>query len=250
MGATSGATILFTVFLLLCRIGGCLMIAPGVGNAQIPMQIRVFVAVGATLALTPMLYDRAAPADHDPLGMTKLIVSELLTGAALGLLARLFFSALETLSFAAATLLGLANPFGVEVDQSQSLPPLASLIALGATALIFVADFHWQIVIAIVDSYRTLPVGGIFDSRRSLADAGNVLGQSFLIAARVASPFFLYSVIVNFAVALINRVTPSIAIFFIAPPFVVSGGLALLYFVIRGQIAQFMGAFSAWLGTG
>jgi flagellar biosynthetic protein FliR len=247
----SGSAILFTVFLLFCRIGGCLMIAPGVGNTQIPVQIRVFVAVAVTLALTPALFDMASgAAKHDPIGMTRDIVFELLTGGALGTLARMFFSALETLSFAAATLLGLANPFGVEVDQSQSLPPLSTLIALGATALIFVADFHWQIVIAIVDSYRTLPIGSEFDTRRSLADVGAVLGQSFLIAVRVASPFFLYSVIVNFAMALINKATPQIAIFFIAPPFIAGGGLALLYLVIRGQVGQFMGAFSAWLGTG
>jgi flagellar biosynthetic protein FliR len=247
----NGSAILFTVLLLFCRIGGCLMIAPGVGNTLIPMQVRLFIAVSATLALTPLLYDKASAfANNEPIGMTRAIVFELLTGAALGMLARLFFSALETMAFAAATLLGLANPFGVEVDQSQSLPPLSTLIALGATTMIFVADFHWQLIIAIVDSYRTLPVGSVFDTRRSLVDVGAVLGQSFLIAARVASPFILYSVIANFAMALINKVTPQIAIFFIAPPFIAAGGLGLLYFVIRGQVGQFMQAFSAWLGTG
>jgi flagellar biosynthetic protein FliR len=76
-----------------------------------------------------------------------------------------------------------------------------------------------------------------------------VLGQSFLIAVRVASPIFLYSVIVNFALALVNRVTPQIAIFFLAPPFILAGGIGLLYFTIRGQVAEFMAAFSSWLGT-
>lgn len=241
---------MFAEFLLFCRIGACLMIAPGVGNSQVPVQIRVFVVIGATLALSPMLLDRAEAVESDPIGMAKLIVTELLIGGSLGAMARLFFSALETLAYAGATLLGLANPFGVEVDQSQALPPLASLIALGATALIFVADFHWQIVIALIDSYKTLPFGGGFNARKSLADMGLVLGQSFLIAARVASPFFLYSVIVNFAFALVNRVTPQVAVFFIAPPFIVCGGMALLYFAIRGQIAEFMAAFSSWLGTG
>jgi flagellar biosynthetic protein FliR len=209
----SGAELIFAVFLLFCRIGACLMIAPGVGNTQIPMQIRLFVAIGVTLALTPLLFAQAKVAGLEPIAMARCVVFELLVGGLIGTLARLFFSALETLAFAAATMLGLANPFGVAVDQSQPTPPLATLLMLGATALIFVADFHWQIVIAIVDSYRALPFGGAFEARRSLADIGGVLGQSFLIAARVASPFFLYSVVVNFALALINRVTPGIAIF-------------------------------------
>lgn len=247
--ALSVSAALFTVFLLFCRIGACLMIAPGVGNAQIPMQIRLFVAIAATLALSPLLFERAASVDHSPIVMAKLVVCELLIGGSLGALARLFFTALETLAFAAATLLGLANPFGVEFDHNNSLPPLSTLIALGATAMLFVADFHWQIVIALVNSYHTMPVGAAFDARRTLTEIGAVLGQSFVIAARVSSPFILYSVIANFAIALINRVTPQVAIFFIAPPFIAGGGLGLLYLVIRGQVGQFMAAFSAWLGA-
>jgi flagellar biosynthesis protein FliR len=244
--------VVISTLLLLCRIGACLMVAPGVGNTQIPAQIRVFVVVGATLALAPILLDRVeTPAhDKDPVGLARLIVMELLIGGSIGALARLFLSALETLAVAAATMLGLANPFGVEVDQNQAMPPLASLLALGATAMIFVADLHWQIVIGLVDSYRAIPFGAAFDTRRGIAEIGDVLGQSFMIAARIAAPFFLYSFVVNFAMALVNRVTPQIAVFFIAPPFVAGGGLVLLYFTIRGQVGEFVAAFSSWLGSG
>jgi flagellar biosynthesis protein FliR len=246
----AGPKIVFAALLLFCRIGACLMIAPGVGGSQIPVQVRLFAAVGATLALAPMLIDKAHVGALDPITMSRLVACELLAGGVIGVLARLFFSALETLAYAAASLLSLANPFGVEVDQLQDTPPLATLITLGATTMIFVADFHWQIVIALVDSYRAIPFGSAFDARRSLGEIGDVLGQSFLVAVRVASPFFLYSVIVNFAMALINRVTPQIAIFFIAPPFIVGGGVILLYFTIRGQVGEFMAAFSSWLGSG
>jgi flagellar biosynthetic protein FliR len=187
---------------------------------------------------------------NDPIGMTRLIVQELLVGGLIGSLARLFFSALETMAFAAATMLALANPFGVEVDKSQQLPPLATLVTLAATAMIFAADYHWQILIGLVDSYHAIPLGASFDPRRSVAEIGGVLGQSFVVAARIASPFFLYSVIANFAMALINRVSPQVAIFFIAPPFIVAGGVGIIYLTIRGQIGQFMAAFSAWLGSG
>jgi flagellar biosynthetic protein FliR len=240
------------VFLLFCRIGACLMIAPGVGNTQIPAQIRVFVVVAATLALAPMLLEKVQTTvdGENPIGLARAILMELLIGATIGILARLFLSALETLTFAGATMIGLSNPFGVEIDQSQATPPLASLFTLGATALIFVADLHWQLVFGLVDSYKAIPFGAVFDTRRGLTEIGDVLGQSFLVAARIASPFFLYSVIINFAMALINRVTPQIAVFFIAPPFIVAGGMVLIYFTVRGQLAEFMGGFAGWLGSG
>jgi flagellar biosynthetic protein FliR len=243
-----GAALIFSVFLLFCRIGGALMIAPGLGNTQIPMQVRAFVAIGVTLALSPVLLPHVVLGEPDPVAMAKLVVGELVAGAFIGVLARMFFAGLETLSYAAATFLGLANPFGVEMEASAALPPLATYLTLGATAMIFVADLHWQIIIGLIDSYRVAPLGSAFDARRSLAEIGQTLGQAFVVSARVASPFFLYSVIVNFAIALINRVTPQIAIFFIAPPFIISGGLAILYFAVRAQVAEFTAAFSAWLG--
>ena len=48
-----GSHLALGVFILFCRIGGCLMLAPGFSTAQIPTQVRLFIALAATLALTP-----------------------------------------------------------------------------------------------------------------------------------------------------------------------------------------------------
>jgi flagellar biosynthetic protein FliR len=247
-----GGSVILAVFVLFCRIGGCLMIAPGLSSAQIPVQIRLLVAVAITLALAPMLLDqpRLRGLGDDPLGMLRLIAMESLIGAMIGVLGRLFFSALETLAVAAANFLGLVNPFGVQVDPGEMMPPLASLVALAATALIFASDTHWQILGGLVASYKAIPLRADFDAGYSLRRIGLVLGQSFVIAVRVASPFFLYSVATNFALALVNRVTPQVAVFFIGPPFIVAGGLTLLYFVIRAQLGEFMSSFASWLSWG
>jgi len=239
-------------FVLFCRIGGCLMLAPGVSNSQIPMQIRLFVAVAITLSLAPLLLGRPQlqSLGDDPISMLRMIVTEGLIGAMIGALGRLFFSALESLAVAAASMLGLVNPFGVQIDDSQNLPPLASITAITATALIFVSDFHWEIIRGLVASYDAIPILTDYDPSYSLRHVGLVLGQSFGIAIRVTSPFFLYSVIANFSLTMINRVTPQIAIFYIAPPFIVSGGLLLLYFVIKPQIGEFMAGFASWLTWG
>src|SRR5271166_7180479 len=80
--ATIGAFVVF------CRIGGCLMLAPGFSNSQIPMQIRLFVALAVTLALTPLLFDKipAAALGDDPVLTLKLIAVESLVGGMIGFL--------------------------------------------------------------------------------------------------------------------------------------------------------------------
>jgi len=70
------------VFVLFCRIGGCLMLMPGVSSAQIPVQVRLFIAVAVTLALAPLLLGQAPlrALSADPVPVLRLIVVESLIG--------------------------------------------------------------------------------------------------------------------------------------------------------------------------
>jgi flagellar biosynthesis protein FliR len=240
------------VFVLFCRIGGCLMLMPGVASAQIPMQIRALVAVAVTLSLTPLLLDQAPlrALSSDPLPALRLIGLETAIGVTIGLLGRMLFLALETMAVGAATMLGLANPFGIEVEANQVMPPLANLIVLSATALIFITDADWEVLRGIVASYHVIPMGADFDPGYSLRQVVGTLAESFRVALRICSPFFLYAVTVNLAMSLINRLTPQVAIFYVATPFIVAGGLLLLYFTARPMLTEFIAAFASWLSAG
>lgn len=247
-----GPTASLGAFLLFCRIGGCLMLAPGFSNGQIPMQIRLFVALAVTLALTPLLLDKipSRALGADPVLTLRLIAVESLVGGLIGFLARIFFFALETLASGAAQMLGFYNPFGVQLEAGEMLPPLATLISLAALTLLFVADLHWEILRGLVASYDVIPVGADFDARFALRQVADAFGESFRLALRIASPYVIYALIVNLALALLNRLTPQIQIVFVAAPFVAAGGLALLYFTVKPAIEAFLMGFGAWLSTG
>jgi flagellar biosynthetic protein FliR len=237
---------------LFCRIGSCLMLAPGISSPQIPVQARLFLALAVTLSLAPLLLSKATPQglDDDPILALRLIVVESLIGGLIGLLARLFFLALETMATAGANMLGFASPFGMQLEANEAMPPLATFISLGALALMFAADLHWQVLTGLVLSYDVVPVDGAFDARHALREIADLLDETFRIGLRIASPFVIYALIVNLAISLINRLTPQIAVFYIATPFVAAGGLALLYVTIKPLLQGFLLGFGAWLATG
>jgi flagellar biosynthetic protein FliR len=245
-GAAVGAFVLF------CRIGGCLMLAPGFSNTQIPTQVRLFVALAVTLTLTPLLLDRvpSAALGDDPILTFRIIAVESLVGGMIGVLARLFYLALETLAVGAATMLGFSSPSGFQVENDEPMAPLATLISLAAIALLFAANLHWELLRGLVASYDVMPVGADFNARLALKQIAEVLGESFRLALRIASPYVIYALVVNLALALVNRLTPQIQVFFVATPFVVAGGLILLYFTIKPAIEAFMSAFGIWLISG
>jgi len=239
-------------FVLFCRVGACLMLMPGFSSPQIPVRMRLFVALAVNLSLTPLLIAHLPlqAFDEQPLIALRYIVTELLVGATIGMLGRLFLLALETMAVSGAMCIGLSNPFGVITEESEMLPPFATLITLSATALIFVTDLHWEVFRGIVASYDVIPVKDTFDANFSLAQLGRLLTNTFQIALRISAPFIFYAVIVQLAVSLLNRLTPYISIYFISAPFVICGGLFLTYFVIKSYLDQFLLGLSSWLATG
>jgi flagellar biosynthesis protein FliR len=244
--AAIGALVLF------CRIGACLMLSPGFSNAQIPAQVRLFVALAVTLTLTPLLLDRVPNGafSDDPIFTLKVIAVESLVGGMIGFLARTFYLALEALAMGAATMLGFASPFGLQLEGDETMAPLATLISLAAIALLFAADLHWELLRGLVASYDVIPVGADFNARLALKQVADALGESFRQSLRIASPYVIYALVVNLALALVNRLTPQVQVFFVAMPFVVAGGLVLLYFTIKPAIDAFMNGFGAWLISG
>lgn len=251
-GGLLNPNVTLATFVLFCRIGACLMLMPGVSSSQIPVQFRLFAAVAVTLSLAPLLLDQVPlqSLSADPIPVLRLIVVESLVGGLIGLLGRMFYLALETMMVGASTMLGMANPFGIEVEPNQMLPPMASIVSMSATALIFVTDAHWEVLRGLAASYHAIPLGAEFNAGYSLRHLVDVLDETFRIGLRVGSPFIMYAIIVNLAMSLISRLAPQIAIFYVATPFIVAGGLLLLYFSIRPLLSEFMSSFVGWLVSG
>jgi flagellar biosynthetic protein FliR len=133
------------------------------------------------------------------------------------------------------------------MDDGEHVPALVPIVTLSATVLFFLTDQHWELLRGLISSYRIWrPAVGI-TSDNGVAQLVDHLSQGFTLALRIASPFVIYSIIVNLAIGLANKLTPSIPVYFISLPFVLLGGLVLLYLTCREIVLQFSIAFAAWL---
>ena len=70
-------TPLLAAFLAFCRIGGCFLFMPGLSSVRVPMQVRLFAAVAATLALLAHLWDLITPHVSNEPGPLFLLVASL-----------------------------------------------------------------------------------------------------------------------------------------------------------------------------
>jgi flagellar biosynthetic protein FliR len=245
-----GSDTVLAVFVIFCRIGGCLMLMAGVSSPRVPMQIRLFLAVAITLAVAPLMVDsvKASIPNDEPLTLVQVIGTETLIGVMIGFLGRIFFLALQTLAHAMATTVGYSMP-GMPIEDQEGVPSMTTLVMMTATLLFFMTDQHLMVLRATMNSYSALPINGGFNPQAGLIQITDTLGTAFMLALRLASPFIMYGLIVNFALGLLNKMTPTIPVYFVSMPFVLMGGLLLFYFT-AGEFQQlFVMGFADWLAN-
>ena len=251
-GSLLGGDAFLATFLIFCRIGGCLLIVPGLSSPRVPMQVRLLIAGGVSLAVTPLLlplFQGRLPGQA-PTDTLAWIVSETLTGLTIGLLGRIFVFVLETVMNSVSTMVGFGSMPGTPVEGTDALPAVESLVVFSAIALLFAADLHWELFRGLIDSYTRIPPGEGLGTQAALVRITDQIGEAFTLCLRIAAPFVIYAVAVNLAAGFVNKLTPTIPVYFVATPFVMFGALILLYSLSGEFLAQFIAGYLAWLRRG
>lgn len=231
------------LFAAFCRVGGCFMLLPGFASARLPMQIRLFVAVAVSIAVLPILWDTIYPKTQETaLTYIQLILFETLTGAVIGLITRYYVLGLQFAGTALTMMIGFNAPPSQDVLEDTAENQLTNLISFAGLMALFMLNFHHIVVRALVDSYTAIPMGG-FNPQSALITLTDTLVQTFSIMLRLASPFIIYGLLFNVAVGLINKLAPQMPIYFISLPFIIAGGLFLLYFGISSLLEIFANGF-------
>lgn len=225
------------------------MFLPALSSPRVPMQVRLYICIATTLGLAPTLLDLVDFGDrlHEPGRLVTLIVSETAIGATMGMAARMLNAALQFMFSAVVSFIGLSGIGDPPVEDHEPAPALATLMTFIATMIFFAVGLHWQLIGGLIQSYEIVEAGR-FSAQFALDEIQNVVARTFLVALQIASPLLVYSVIANFCSAVINKASPQIPIYFVAQPFVLAGGLLLLWLTIGEQVHLIALAVDASVG--
>ena len=232
------------LFAAFCRVGGCFMLLPGFSSARISVQIRLFIAVAVSMAVLPIMWDVIYPRASGSLdSYLSLVVFETLTGAVIGLIARYYVLGLQFAGTVLTMMMGFNAPPTPDVLEDTAENQLTNLISFAGLLVLFMLDFHHVVMRALVESYNVMPLGAGFNPQSALITLTDTLSQTFMIMLRLASPFILYGLVFNVSVGLINKLAPQIPIYFVSLPFIIMGGMILLYFGIQSLLEIFAAGF-------
>jgi flagellar biosynthetic protein FliR len=229
--------VLFAIF---CRIGSCIMTLPGFSSARISVTVRFFLAFAVSMAMTPLLFDQLYPrVSVGGATLVGVIVAEILIGMMYGLVPRLYVLGLQFTGSVVSMAIGLNTPGATDILEDTSENQMTNLISFGGLLLLFMMDFHHVVFRALVDSYTVMPLGGMPDSQKMLITLTDTLSQTFMMMLRLASPFMIFGLMFNVAVGLVNKLAPQVPVFYISTPYLLLGGLLLVYFTIAAMVMQF-----------
>lgn len=229
------------IALIFIRIGAAVATLPGFAEQSIPMRVRVVLALCLTLALAPDIF----PTLQDK-SIWENIISETVTGLALGLVLRMFIFALETAGSIAANATSLAQMFPAG---AEAQPALSRLLIMAALAVSMQADLPLHMMSYFLVSYDIFPVEGFSDGAfwaRNLIEKST---ETFQLAFRLSLPFLAGSLLYNLALGFINRAMPQLMVTLIGAPALALGSIVMMAIFVPILLSAWLDAFHIALSS-
>jgi len=225
------------------RISSCLMVAPGFAANFVPARMRLILAGAIALIVAPLV--------PPPTGITTFSVAgfivtihQIIIGVALGFVIQILFDAVSMGGQLLANSMGLSFAFNVDPMRGTSTAALGTLYGLLVMLTFFALNGHLMLIDALVDGFKTLPVGmtGLgTDGFWTIVYWGS---QMFSGALMVALPGIAALLVVNLAFGVMSRAAPSLNLFAVGFPVALVFGLVIVLFTLPTVQTSFVSLLS------
>jgi len=233
----------FALAFVFARVGSAIMLLPGFGESFVTPRVRLLIALGVTVVVTPVVSDLVPATPQGPIGMLALLGREIAIGAFLGALARIMVSALHMAGVVMGFQTSLANAQLFDPINAAQGSLFGSFLNILGVFLIFITDLHHMMLMAVADSYALFTPGAPLEIGDFGDTAAHVLAGAFTLAMQLAAPFVVAGLLFYLGLGLLARLMPQVQIFFIAMPLQIMLGFMLMAITLSAGMMWFLGAF-------
>jgi flagellar biosynthetic protein FliR len=210
----------------LARILALISSAPVLGNKQIPIRVKIALAMLITIVIAPTInVPNIDPASAQGL---LVLVQQILAGLAMGLTMRLIFTAVEMAGDLAGMQMGLGFASFYDPVNASYAPVIAQFLGIIATLAFLAMNGHLYMLAALADSFQAFPISAALPAAaafRTLAEWGTTI---FTHSLQLAMPLIGALMITNLALGILTRSAPQLNIFAVGFPITLTVGFATL----------------------
>lgn len=233
----------FAFIIIFVRFGTAMMIMPGVGDSFVPANIRLYIALGFSLALTPLL-QKMVPSPLPAFGtMIVLILIEFVTGLFIGTIARILMMALDTAGMLISMASGISNAQVFNPSLAVQGSVFGAFLSVMGVTLLFVTNLHHLLLMGLVESYEMFPIGGVPDTGSMAELMARAVSASFLTGFQISIPFVIVSLLLYIGMGVLSRLMPQVQIFILAIPVQILLALVTLTITLSASMLFFITRF-------
>lgn len=233
----------FAFMIIFVRFGTALMIMPGIGDSFVPNNIRLYIALGFSLALTPVLM-RMVPTPVPAFGtLLALLAIEFVTGLFIGSIARVLMMALDTAGMLISMASGISNAQVFNPSLAVQGSVFGAFMSVMGVTLLFVTDLHHLLLMGLMESYEMFPMGGVPDTGSMAELMARAVSASFLTGFQIAIPFVVISLLLYIGMGVLSRLMPQVQVFILAIPVQILLALITLSITLSASMLFFLTRF-------
>ncbi len=216
--------------LIASRLSGLLITMPFLGADTIAPRIKAALVIALTLLMLPVVplaLPRQGPLDWFGYGLTELTI-----GAFMGLAVRVIFEAVQLAGDVASFQLGLSLETSIDPSSGASSTVLATLHYLVVLYVFLQLGVHRWILLALLSSFRTLPLGSSLGAP-SLHALLTFAGSLWVWGVELALPILIATFLIDVTMAFFAKSAPQLPVIFFGIPITELVGYGVLMAAMR-----------------
>jgi len=222
-----------------CRTLAMLSAAPMIGEASVPVTVRVLLALPLSVVLMPASHATALAVSPFSLQGIWLAAEQGLIGFGMGLTLHLAVAVISTAGFLLASQLGLAMAVLNDPINGSSSDVITAMVNVLCMLAFFGLDGHLLFVSILGQSFQAWPVGtGL--SMVTLQNLAYNVAWVFSAALLLALPVVLAALVVQMGMGFLNRAAPALNLFSLGYSLVTLLGLFMLLQILGTVPAHYL----------
>jgi flagellar biosynthetic protein FliR len=216
---------------------------PGFGEANIPTQLKLSIALALTLIILP-LHQAAYHVDMNSIvPLLVIMLHELVIGIVLGATARVTLSALQVAGAIIAQQMGLGFVSTVDPTQGQQGVLVGNFLTMLGITLLFATDTHYLVIAALNESYNIFSPGEVVSTGDVAALATRAFAAAFKIGVQLSAPFLVFGLVFNVGLGILARLMPQMQVFFVGVPLAIMIGFLIFSAVLVTMMGTYLNYF-------
>ena len=227
--------------LVVCRVGGLFVLAPGFSATMIPNRIKLMLAMALALAMMPIaVHGQTVPLNAGDYVM--LMLKELGVGLIFAFPMALVGAAVQAGASLLDTLIGFSFSSVLDPVNNQQVAILGQFYSLFAVLVLLMSGGDHIMIEGIGASYRALPITAYPHIGAVTSGALGAFAQVWVIGLEIAAPVLVALVITDAAIGLVSRAVPQMNVFVVGMPAKILVGMTVIAATLPFVSNQVQGA--------